>query len=198
MFISNKVIDVVTLISTLTRLGNYTEGDAAKYIKMLVDLANTATNVTEYANIIKDKSLLRALINASRDISDTAFSELGEAEDVLDFAEQKIYEIAQNRYNVNFDHIRDIIVRNYTTLNALKNNPESMSGIKTGFSGLDNLLVGLGPGDLVVLGGRPGMGKTTLQSISRSMSQNAQKRMSLFLAGDDQRAACFRSLFRKR
>lgn len=181
MFISNKAIDVVTLISTLTQLGNYTEGDAAKYIKMLVDLANTATNVTEYANIIKDKSLLRALINASRDISDTAFSELGEAGDVLDFAEQRIFEIAQNRYNVSFAHIRDIIVKNYTTLNALKNDPESLAGIKTGFGGIDNLLVGLGPGDLVVLGGRPGMGKTTFAiNIAVNVAKRTKKEVAIF------------------
>ncbi|HBR30966.1 MAG TPA: replicative DNA helicase, partial [Clostridiales bacterium] len=71
MFISNKSIDVVTLITKLTQMGNYTEGDAAKYIKLLVDIASAATNVTEHAGIIKDKSLLRMIINASRDISDT-------------------------------------------------------------------------------------------------------------------------------
>jgi replicative DNA helicase len=181
MFIANKVIDVVTLISTLTQLGSYTEGDAAKYIKMLVDLANSATNVSEYASIIKDKSLLRSLINASRDISDTAFSELGEAGEVLDFAEQRIFEIAQNRYNVNFAHIRDIIVQNYTTLNALKNDPDSMSGIKTGFGGLDNLLVGMGPGDLIVLGGRPGMGKTTFAiNIAVNVAKRAKKDVAIF------------------
>lgn len=181
MFISSKTIDVVTLVDTLTKLGSYTEGDAAKYIKMLVDLASSAANVNEYANIIKDKSLLRSLINASREIADTAYSELGEAGDVLDFAEQKIYEIAQNRYNVSFTHIRDVIVQNYTTLNALKNDPESISGIKTGFGTLDSLLVGMGPGDLIVLGGRPGMGKTTFAiNIAVNVAKRTKKEVAIF------------------
>lgn len=181
MFISSKTIDVVTLVNTLTKLGNYTEGDAAKYIKMLVDLASSATNVTEYANIIKDKSLLRSLINASKDIAETAYSELGEASDVLDFAEQRIFEIAQDRYNVNFTHIRDIIVKNYTTLNALKNDPESIAGVKTGFGTLDNLLVGMGPGDLIVLGGRPGMGKTTFAiNIAVNVAKRTKKEVAIF------------------
>jgi len=181
MFISNKTIDIVTLISMLTQLGNYTEGDAAKYIKLLVDIAGAATNVTEYAKIAKDKSLLRMLINASRDISDTAFSELGEASDTLDFAEQRIFEIAENRYNISFDHIRDIIIQNYATLNALKNDPESLSGIKTGFGGLDSILVGMGAGDLIVLGGRPGMGKTTFAvNIGVNIAKRAKKEVAIF------------------
>lgn len=181
MFIANKTIDVVTLITKLTQMGNYTEGDAAKYIKMLVDIAGAATNVTEYAGIVKDKSLLRMIINASRDISDTAFSELGEAGDTLDYAEQRIYEIAENRYNVTFDHIRDVILQNYATLNALKNDPESLSGTKTGFGGLDNVLVGMGAGDLIVVGARPGMGKTTFcLNIATNVAKRTKKEVAIF------------------
>lgn len=181
MFITNKNIDIVTLISTLTKLGNYTEGDAAKYIKMLVDLASSATNIKEYAEIIKDKALLRNLIEASKEIADTAFSEIGEASDIIDFAEQKIFEIAQNKYNLNLEHIRDIILRNYTILNKLKNDPESLSGIKTGFSGLDNILIGMGAGDLIVLGGRPGMGKTTFAvNIAVNVAKRTKKEVAIF------------------
>ncbi|HAN21035.1 MAG: replicative DNA helicase [Clostridiales bacterium GWF2_36_10] len=181
MFITNKIIDLVTIVSTLTQLGNYTEGDAAKYIKLLVDLAGAASNVTEYAAIVKDKALLRLLIEASRDISDTAFSELGAASDTIDFAEQRIFEIAQNRYNVSFDHIRDVIIKNYATLNTLKNDPESLSGTKTGFGGLDSLLVGMGDGDLIVLGGRPGMGKTTFAvNIATHVAKRTKKEVAIF------------------
>ncbi|MDD4421880.1 MAG: replicative DNA helicase, partial [Eubacteriales bacterium] len=181
MFISNKSIDVVTLITKLTQMGNYTEGDAAKYIKLLVDIASAATNVTEHAGIIKDKSLLRMIINASRDISDTAFSELGEAGDALDYAEQRIYEIAEDRYNVNFDHIKDIILQNYATLNALKNDPKSLSGTQTGFGGLDNILVGMGAGDLIVVGARPGMGKTTFcMNIATNVAKRTKKDVAIF------------------
>ncbi|PKM62361.1 MAG: replicative DNA helicase, partial [Firmicutes bacterium HGW-Firmicutes-21] len=181
MFVTNKSIDIVTLVSMLTQLGSYTEGDAAKYIKLLVDLAGSATNINEYSGIIRDKSLLRMIIEASREISDTAFSELGEAGDTLDFAEQKIFEIAQNRYNVNFEHIRDVIVKNYATLNTLKNNPESLSGTKTGFDGLDSLLVGMGAGDLIVVGARPGMGKTTFcLNIAANVAKRTKKEVAIF------------------
>lgn len=181
MFVSNKTIDIVTIVSTLTQLGNYTEGDAAKYIKMLVDLAGAASNVNEYAAIVKDKALLRLLIEASRDISDTAFSELGPAGDTIDFAEQRIFEIAENRYNVSFDHIRDVIIKNYATLNTLKNDPESLIGTKTGFGGLDNILVGMGPGDLIVVGARPGMGKTTFcLNIAANVAKSTKKEVAIF------------------
>ncbi|HBR30967.1 MAG TPA: replicative DNA helicase, partial [Clostridiales bacterium] len=113
--------------------------------------------------------------------SDTAFSELGEAGDALDYAEQRIYEIAEDRYNVNFDHIKDIILQNYATLNALKNDPKSLSGTQTGFGGLDNILVGMGAGDLIVVGARPGMGKTTFcMNIATNVAKRTKKDVAIF------------------
>lgn len=181
MFVANKSIDIVTVLSALTSLGNYTEGDAAKYIKLLVDLASAASNVNDYTQIVKDKALLRMLIEASREISDNAFSELGQAGDILDFAEQKIFEIAQNRYNVTFDHIRDVIIKNYEALNILKNDPDAKTGTKTGYSGIDSVLVGMGPGDLIVVGARPGMGKTTFcLNIAANVAKKTKKEVAIF------------------
>lgn len=181
MFLVSKEIDVVTLIDTLTSLGNYTEGDAAKYIKLLADLSTVASNLPEYITIIKDKALLRMLIDASGAISEEAFAEIGSAGDILDLAEQKIFEIGQNRYNIHFEHIKDVILRNYENLNELKSNPDAFLGIKTEFSGLDRFLVGMGGGDLIVLGGRPGMGKTSFAlNIAVNVAKSTKKEVAIF------------------
>jgi replicative DNA helicase len=123
MFLGSHDIDLVTLIATMTKMGTYTEGDAAKYIKLLADLAARASNVAEYGKIVRDKAMLRMLIDASNDISDRAYSELGEVTDVLELAERRIYEISDNKYSKNFEHVRDAILKNYNTLNVLKNDP---------------------------------------------------------------------------
>jgi replicative DNA helicase len=113
MFLGSKDIDLVTLIDTMTQMGTYSEGDAAKYIKLLADIAAKASNITEYAKIVRDKAMLRSLIDASNDISDRAYSELGNVTDVLQMAEQRIYEISDQTFTKNFDHVRDAILKNY-------------------------------------------------------------------------------------
>ena len=181
MFNNNRVIDPVTLIDTLTNLGTYTEGDAAKYIKLLVDLASEASNIQEYSKIVSDKAILRSLIDASRDISDRAYSEKGEVSEVVNYAEQKIYAISQDKYTDGFDKIRDVIVEHYKTLNTLKENPDALAGTPTKFDSLDRVLIGMGKGDLIVVGGRPGMGKTSFcMNVATNVAKSTDKNIAVF------------------
>ncbi len=181
MFSKNRVIDPVTLIDTLTHLGTYTEGDAAKYIKLLVDLASDATNIEEYTQIIRDKAMLRSLIDASRDISDLAYSEKGEVSDAINYAEHRIYSISQAKYKDGFDKISDVIAGYSQTLTMLKNDPDMLSGTKTRFDKLDRLLVGMGKGDLIVVGGRPGMGKTSFcMNVATNVAKSTDKNIAVF------------------
>ena len=181
MFIKNRVIDPVTLISALTSLGTYTEGDAAKYIKLLVDLSADASNITEYTNIVRDKSILRALIDASRDISDLAYSEKGEVSDTVNYAEKRIYDISQDKYKEGFDKIADVIREHHKNLNLLKDNPAALSGTPTRFGALDRVLIGMGKGDLIVVGGRPGMGKTSFaMNIATNVAKTTDKNVAVF------------------
>lgn len=181
MFLGSREIDLVTLIDTLTQMGTYTEGDAGKYIKFLADLAGNASNITEYAKIVRDKSLLRMLIDAAGDISERAFSEIGDVSEIIEHAEHCIYEISDNKYSKSFEHVSDAILKNYNTLTALKNDPESLTGLKTNYEGLDRVLVGLGAGDLVIVGARPGMGKTSFcLNIACNVAKNSGKDVVIF------------------
>lgn len=181
MFLASRDIDLVTLIDTLTQMGTYTEGDAGKYIKLLADLAANASNITEYAKIVRDKALLRMLIDAAGDISERAFSEIGEVSEIIDHAERCIYEISDNKYSKSFEHVREAILKNYKTLDALKNDPESLTGLRTNYEGLDRVLVGLGAGDLVIVGARPGMGKTSFcLNIACNVAKNSGKEVAIF------------------
>lgn len=181
MFNTNRVIDPVTLINALTQMGTYTEGDAAKYIKLLVDLASDASNLEEYCKIIKDKAMLRQLIEASHDISDLAYSEKGDVADTVNYAEQRIYSISQDKYSDGFDKIRDVIVEHYKTLKMLKENPDILAGTPTRFDSLDRVLIGMGKGDLIVVGGRPGMGKTSFcMNVATNFAKSTNKNIAVF------------------
>lgn len=181
MFRNNIDIDIVTLIDQLTKTGGYTEGDAAKYIKQLVDMSFTATNIDEYIKIVKDKTVLRNLISVARNISENAYSELGEVRDIVDSAEKAIYDISADKYSDRFMHIKDAIVQALNTYHELEKNPEGATGHKTGFSSLDRFLLGIGPGDLVILGARPGIGKTSFAlNIASNVARSSKKEVAIF------------------
>ncbi len=181
MFRSNVEIDVVTLIDRVTRLGAYTEGDAAKYIKLLADLASSAGNIDEYIRIIKEKRVLRRLIEASGSIADSAYSELGDVSDIVDYAEKSIFDISADKYSDRFVHIREAIVSALSEYHYLEQHPEGAGGQKTGFSCIDRYLIGLGPGDLVILGARPGVGKTSFAlNIATNVARSSKKEVAIF------------------
>ncbi len=173
MFLRSKSIDVVTLIDELVREGVYDEAGGKEYIRLIVDLVPTAANAKDYAQIVRDKSVLRSLIGATEEITDTAYKEQDDVQRLIEMAESKIYAIAEQKENKNFVHIKDALLRVYDNLQNLMTNKEETLGMSTGFSGLDRVLVGMGKSDLVLVGARPGMGKT---SFTMNVAVNAAKR----------------------
>ena len=181
LFGASKEIDIVTLIDMLVTKGIYSKSGGQDYIKTLAQTVPNALNVKDYANIIKQKSLLRQLIDVCSDISDTAYSEEGEAGSIIDYAESRIFDIAQGRDTKNFRHIRDVIRDVYKNLHTMATDGESAQGTKTGFSGLDTVLAGMGNSDLVLVGARPGMGKTSFAlNIATNVAMQTKKKVCIF------------------
>lgn len=173
MFLRSKSIDVVTLIDELVREGVYDEAGGKEYIRLIAETVPTASNVKDYAEIVRDKSVLRSLISASEEITDAAYKEQEDVQRLVEMAESKIYAIAEQKENKNFIHIKDALLQVYEHLQNLMTNKEETLGMSTGFSGLDRVLVGMGKSDLVLVGARPGMGKT---SFTMNVAVNAAKR----------------------
>lgn len=182
LYLHDRNIDVVTLIDILVKRGVYKNDEEGRsYITILAELVPVAANIKDYATIVRDKSLLRQLIEACSEITETAFSAHDEVETILERAEQKIFSIVQGNNNRNFTHIKDVLVGVYDHLRKLNVDPDSMKGIPTGFGDLDRVLVGLGESDLVLVGARPGMGKTSFAlNIASSAARNTKKAVAVF------------------
>lgn len=182
MFLESRQIDPVTLVDTLVRNGTYdSEQSGTDYIGQIARIVPTAANVRDYANIVRDKSLLRHLIEACDEISGSAYGEQGEARHIVDAAEQRIFELAQNKESREFRHIRDIMANVYAELENLSANRGKLDRTGTGFSGLDRVLVEMGKGDLILVGARPGMGKTSFaMNIATNVAKNTGRTVCIF------------------
>ncbi len=181
LFVNSKDIDFITLVDALVTKGVYTESAASDYITQLVHKGNNALNVKDYAKIIKDKSLLRRLIGVCDEVSEKAYSEEGDAARLVDYAESLVFDIAQGRDSKNFKHISDVINDVYKNLHTMATEGEAAQGTKTGFSGVDQVLAGMGNSDLILVGARPGMGKTSFAlNIATNVAVQSKKTVCIF------------------
>ena len=180
MYSQNKTIDVVTLVNALVEMGDRDEAGGIQYITLLAESVPSAANVKDYAKIVKDKSVLRKLIRVCDEINEDAYSE-SDVRTIVDSAEQKIFDISHNNDSKEFRHIRDVLQNVYRDIEILSETKGAVSGAKTGFSGLDRMLVQMGKGDLIIVGARPGMGKTSFAlNIATNVAKNSKKSVAIF------------------
>ena len=181
MYIKSKNIDVVTLIDELVHQGVYDESGGREYIRLIAETVPTASNIKDYANIVRDKAVMRSLIDACEDVTESAYAEEDEAQRLVELAEAKIYAIAEQRENKNFVEIKDALLQVYANLQMLVTNKEETLGMQTGFSGLDKMIVGMGKSDLVLVGARPGMGKTAFAlNLAVSAAKRTKRAVCIF------------------
>ncbi len=181
MYLKSKNIDAVTLIEELVQSGTYDESGGREYLKLIAEAVPTAVNAADYAAIVRDKAILRQLIDAGEEISEAAYAGDDDAENIVEFAESKIFRIAEGRENKNFIHIRDALLQVYDRLTKLSQDPDSLKGTPTGFTALDNVIVGMNEADLVLIGARPGMGKTAFaMNIATEAAIKTKKTVCVF------------------
>lgn len=181
LFLLNHEIDIVTLIDMLVRKGIYDKSGGEEYLKSICEAVPSALNIKDYAKIVKDKSLLRQLIAISEEVRNMAYSEQDSVENIIDSAERKIFSVAQGRDTKGFKHIREVLVDVHGHLKDLQDRPDEVQGTKTGFSGIDNMLAGMGNSDLILVGARPGMGKTSFcLNIGTNVAVATKKTVCIF------------------
>lgn len=154
--------DLVTTTQQLKEMGLLNEIGGSSYLASLINSVPTAANVPYYAKIVREKSVLRKLIAVSSEICSKGYEESANLDVFLDSAEKSIFEISNKRFNQAFTPVRDIVKSSFKVIEQLYERKESITGVPSGFEELDRLTSGFQPSDLVVIAGRPSMGKTSL------------------------------------
>ena len=187
MYTQSKIIDTVTLVNALVEQGDRDEAGGIQYISTIASSVPSTANIKDYARIVKDKAILRNLITACDEINETAYEESSAVRNIIDNAEQKIFDIAHNNDTKEFRHISEILQNVYTDIQTLSETGGAVTGSKTGFSGLDRMLIQMGKGDLIIVGARPGMGKTSFAmniAVNVAKQKKAVAIFSLEMSGE--------------
>lgn len=166
----NEPIDMVTLTDELRKRGYLDDIGGVTYLTSLSTIVPTTSNVKYYADIVKEKSVLRQLIKASNDIINLGYGSGESAENVLDFAEKKIFDISQERTNDDFKPINQVLMDTYDMIESIYSNKSDVTGVTTGFKDLNKKINGLQRTDLILVAARPAMGKT---AFALNLVQNA-------------------------
>ena len=160
---ASKPADVITVFESLQNQGKAEECGGLAYLNSLAQYVPSASNIRRYAEIVRERSILRKLVTASDEIATNAFNPQGRAVDrILDEAEQKIFNIGEegSRMKQGFQSMESLVVKLLDRVQEMADNPNDITGVPTGFYDLDRMTSGLQAGDLVVLAARPSMGKT--------------------------------------
>ena len=160
---ASKPADVITVSEYIQNQGKTAEMGGLGYLNSLAQYVPSASNIRRYAEIVRERSILRKLVSASDEIATNAFNPQGKAIDrILDEAEQKIFNIGEegSRMKQGFQSMDTLVVQLLDRVQEMADNPNDITGVPTGFYDLDRMTSGLQSGDLVVLAARPSMGKT--------------------------------------
>src|SRR5512136_2866580 len=152
--------DSITLTNELKNSSHLDSVGGASYVASLIDLVPTAANIEYYAKIVKEKAILRKLIQTSTEIITQSYEDRGDVEGFLDEAERAIFDISENRVRPSFYPIKDVVKGSFKILERLYEKKELVTGVPSGFKDLDRMTAGFQPSDLIIVAGRPSMGKT--------------------------------------
>ena len=179
LFDENKEIDYVTLIEKLKKTNSLDKVEGPFYITSLTKNVPSAHNIDYYAKLVKDKSTLRNIISIVRNVSEEAYEDTDEISEILDKAEQTIFSLSRDSDRTSFKIIEPIL---HDVLDNWGNRKSgSLTGVPTGFSDLDNMLSGFQKSDLIILAGRPSMGKTALAlNFGRNISITHNLKVGFF------------------
>lgn len=156
----NEPIDLITLSDALKDRKRLDQVGGIAYLSSLVENVPSAANIAYYSKIVKQKSILRKLIGTATEILDKSYGIGSDIDSVLDEAEHAIFEIAQNKIKPAFSPIKDVIKETFKNIEKLYAKKELITGVASGFEKLDEMTAGLQRSDLIVIAGRPSMGKT--------------------------------------
>lgn len=176
LYEKSEPIDLITLTEQLSKKGMLEKVGGASYLTTIASMVPTSANIKYHSKIVKEKATLRNLITTATEIITTSYDTDQNVNEVLDQAESKIFSISETMVKQSYVHIKKIVRDTIEMVDKLFDKKELITGLPTGFTDLDETTTGFHPGDLVVIGARPGMGKTAFALNIVSNAAIAEKR----------------------
>jgi len=170
LFDKNEPQDLLTVSNLLRDINKLDQVGGPMYLATLTSIVPVTANIASYAKIIREKAILRKLINVNTDIAARCYEEQHDIDILVDEAEQAIFDIAGTKGNQNFTHIKTIVPKAFALVEQLYNRKELITGVPTGYNEIDKMTAGLQPSDLIIVAARPSMGKT---SFAMNIAQHA-------------------------
>ena len=180
MFNFSQTIDPVTVLDKMRELGVYAD-NSRDYILQLMEITPTAANAVRYANIVRDKAMLRGLAQASTDISEMVHEQVGTPQEMLESAEKKIYALRKGERGDSLEHVGTILHKVFDRLNELSQSDSAIPGLSTGLRDLDSKINGLNKSDLILVAARPAMGKSAFAlNLGINVARKYKKTVAIF------------------
>ena len=181
MFSYSQTIDPVTVLDQMRVRGVFHEESSQNYILDLMQITPTAANVHKYADIVRDKALLRALGETAGEITEMVLEGAGEADDMLEIAERKVFALRQGRNVGGLMPVSMVVQNVFTQISEASANGGGIPGLSTGLPDLDKTILGLNKGELILVASRPGMGKTSIAlNLALHVAKTSGKAVAIF------------------
>ena len=180
MFNFSESIDPVTVLEKMRQLGLY-QDNTRDYVQQLMEITPTAANAVRYAKIVKDKAMLRGLADASTEIAELVYDQVGTPAEILESAEKKIYSLRKGETGDSLEHVGTTLRKVFDTLTELYHSDSAIPGLSTGLRDLDKKINGLNKSDLFLIAARPAMGKTAFAlNLALNVAKKYQKTVAVF------------------
>ena len=181
MFSYAKPIDGITVCEEMQKAGLYDENTTRSYLAQLMEITPTSANVMEYVEIVRNKALLRGVAQAAGEITAMVQEGVGEASEILESAEQKIYAIRRGQSAQDMVPLRQVLPDVLDRLSEMSESEDHLPGLSTGLSAVDAKITGLNRSDLILLAARPGMGKTSMAlNMALNVAKSSKKTVAIF------------------
>ncbi|MBT5366890.1 MAG: replicative DNA helicase, partial [Nitrospinaceae bacterium] len=195
LFEKNDPIDILTVVDALKKMSKLEEAGGPEYVARLSDDVSSSRRAATYARLVRATALQRSLIQTSNAIAERAFQDSEDVDTLIDDAERAIFEVSSDRYEQKIGTMKEIVKTTFPHLEELYDKKELVTGVPTGFTDLDKLTSGFQPGELIIVAGRPSMGKTAFAlCIAEYAAINARVPTAIFSLEMSSRALAIRMM----
>jgi replicative DNA helicase len=195
LFDKNEPIDIITLTDHLKRKNDLESVGGTGYLTALVSLVPTSANIRYHCRIVREKAMMRGLLRSVTDIASNVYDGELDAEELMDFAEKTVFDLSEKRIKASFVTLKEVIKDSFQMIEQLYDKKEAITGVPSGFSKLDELTTGFQRSDLIIVGGRPSMGKTAFSlNIAQHVGVNMKEPVAIFSLEMSKEQLAFRML----